>query len=197
MRIVLIHGYNSGPDQNFHPWLANELRERGFEVIAPKIPLEGEVDVLACIDALIKEVGQLDDETILLGHSLGAVLALRYLEAAEAMATPRAVILVGAPYQTKSEKTRNMFLSEFDYEVVMWKTKEFVVVHDKDDKLVPFDHAQKYQKMLQAELVESTGNDHYMDAEYKILLDTVLKKSEPLPEIQPGATLPDAYKSFR
>lgn len=197
MRIILIHGYNSGPDQNFHPWLAKELRDRGFEVIAPQIPLEGEVDPLACIETLVKAVGQLDDETIILGHSLGAVLALRYLEAAEAMATPRAVILVGAPWMTKSEKTRNLFLSEFDYEVVMWKTKEFVVVHDREDKLVPFDHAEKYQKMLQAELVESTGNDHYMEAEYPILLQTVLKKSEPLPEIQPGASLPDEYQSFR
>ena len=45
-------------------------------MIAPKLPLEGEIDVLACIEAIVKEVGQLDEETIILGHSLGAVLAL-------------------------------------------------------------------------------------------------------------------------
>ena len=40
MRVVLIHGYNSGPDQNFHPWLAAQLKDKGFEVIAPKLRLK-------------------------------------------------------------------------------------------------------------------------------------------------------------
>lgn len=193
MRIVLIHGYNSGPDQNFHPWLAEQLRSRGFEVIAPKIPLEGEPEALACIEALVAAVGRLDEKTIILGHSLGGVMALRYLEAAEAASTPRAVILVGTPWQTKSEKTRNLFLSEFDYDVVAWKAKEFVVVHDKQDSMVPFDHAQKYQKMLNADLVETTGDDHFMDAQYPVLLETIIRKSEPLPPIEPGFTLPNRY----
>ncbi|MEK9131134.1 MAG: alpha/beta fold hydrolase [Patescibacteria group bacterium] len=193
MRVVLIHGYNSGPDQNFHPWLAAQLKDKGFEVIAPKLPLEGEPEALVCIDALVKAVGRLDEKTIILGHSLGAVLALRYLEAAEAVSTPRAVILVGAPWQTKSEKVKAIFLSEFDYDVVAWKAKEFVIVHDKEDKLVPFDHAEKYQKMLNAELVETTGCDHFMESEYPILLQTILKKFEPLPPIEPGHSLSNRY----
>lgn len=193
MRIVLIHGYNSGPDQNYNPWLAEQLRAKGFEVIAPKLPLEGEPDAMLCIDALVQAVGRLDDKTIIVGHSLGAVLALRYIEAAEAASIPRAVVLVGAPWQTKSEKIKNLFLSEFDYDVVAWKAKEFVIVHDKEDKLVPFDHALKYQKMLNGELVETTSNDHFMDAQYPILLETIVKKTEPLPPIEPGYTLPNRY----
>ena len=162
-------------------------------MIAPKLPLEGEPEALACIEALVAAVGRLDEKTIILGHSLGGVLALRYLEAAEAASTPRAVILVGSPWQTKAEKIKNLFLSEFDYDVVAWKAKEFVIVHDKEDKLVPFDHAEKYQKMLNAELVATTGCEHFMDAEYPILLETILKKLEPLPPIEPGMTLDNRY----
>ncbi|MEK7665308.1 MAG: alpha/beta fold hydrolase [Patescibacteria group bacterium] len=197
MRIILIHGYNSSPEENFHPWLARELMDRGFEVIAPKLPLDGEVESIACIEALVKAVGRLDENTIILGHSLGGVLALRYLEAAEAVSIPRACILVGAPWQTKSDKTRGLFLSEFDYDVVAWKAREFVIVHDKEDKLVPFDHAEKYARMLQGELVATTGNGHFMEKEYPILTETVLKKSEPPPPMLPGMSLPDAYVGIR
>lgn len=197
MRIVLIHGYNSSPTENFHPWLARELKDRGFEVIAPKLPLEGEVESVACIESLVKAVGRLDEQTIILGHSLGGVLALRYLEAAEAATIPRACILVGSPWQTKSEKIRGLFLSEFDYDVVTWKAREFVIVHDKEDKLVPFDHAEKYARMLQAELIATSGNDHFMEKEYPILLETVVKKSQPRPPIQPGMSLRDAYIGMR
>ncbi len=193
MRVVLIHGYNANPEMNFHPWLIQQLKDKGIEVIAPKIPLEGEPDVLLCIDALVQAVGRLDEKTIILGHSLGGVLALRYLEAAEAVSTPRAVMLIAAPWQTKSETIKNLFLSEFDYDVVAWKAKEFVIVHDKEDTMVPFDHALKYQKMLNAELIETTGNNHYMDAEYPILFETILRKSEPMPPIEPGLTLDNRY----
>ena len=197
MRVVLIHGYNSSPEENFHPWLYRQLKDRGFDVIAPKLPLVGEVEALACIEAVIKAVGRLDENTIILGHSLGGVLALRYLEAAEAASIPRACILVGSPWQTKSEKTRGLFLTEFDYDVVTWKAREFVIVHDKEDKLLPFDHAEKYVRMLQAQLVATVGNDHFMEKEYPILLETVLKASEPLPPMQPGMSLADAYQSIR
>jgi len=197
MRIVIIHGYNSGPDQNFHPWLVKELQNRGHKVLAPKLPREGEPDALVCIETLIKEVGRLDEDTIVLGHSLGGVLALRYLEAAEAISTPRAVILVGSPWQTKSEKTKGLFLTEFDYDVVMWKAKEFVVIHDKDDKLVPFDHAQKYQKMLNAELIATNDLDHFMEAEYPIILETILKKTEAMTPIEPGVGLEDRYQTTK
>ncbi len=197
MRVVLIHGYNSSPEENFHPWLARELKARGFEVIAPKLPLVEEPNVTECIQALALAVGRLDENTIIVGHSLGGVLALRYLEAAEAASIPRATILVGAPYQTKSEKIRGVFLSEFDYDVVAWKAREFLIVHDKEDKLVPFDHAEKYARMLQGELVPTTGDDHFMEKEYPVLLEIILKAAQPLPPMQPGMSLPDAYTGIR
>lgn len=197
MRVVLIHGYNANPEMNFHPWLLKELKDRGVEVIAPKLPLEGEPSPLECVEALIQAVGQLDDQTVIVGHSLGGVVALRYLEAAEAASTPRAVILVGSPWLIKNEKIKSFFLSDFDYDVVMWKAKEFVIVHDKEDKLVPFDHAQKYAKMLGGELVATEGQDHFMEAEYPILLDVILRKLQPFPPIEPGMTLPDVYTETR
>ena len=39
MIIILVHVFNASPDKNFHPWLANELRERGFEVVTQTLPL--------------------------------------------------------------------------------------------------------------------------------------------------------------
>lgn len=193
MRVILIHGYNSSPDENFHPWLADELRSRGFEVLIPRLPLVEEPNVLECIQAVVTAAGRLDDQTIILGHSLGGVLALRYLEVAEAVSTPRAVILVGVPWFIRNEKVKTFFLSEFDFEVVMWKAKEFAVIHSHDDQIVPFDHAQKYAKMLGAELIAADGDDHYIGQRYPILLETVLKKAEALPEITPGQFLADDF----
>lgn len=63
--------------------------------------------------------------------------------------------------------------------------------------LVPFDHAEKYVRMLQAELIATNGNNHFMEKEYPILLETISKKTEPLPPMEPGMTLPDVYVGVR
>ena len=39
MRVILIHGFNANPTMNFHPWLAGALRDKGFEVCVPELPL--------------------------------------------------------------------------------------------------------------------------------------------------------------
>lgn len=196
MRIVLLHGYNANPGMNFHPWLKTELEKLGHEVVQPTLLLSDEPNPIECIKQLEEEVGVVNPETIVLGHSLGGVVALRWLEAAEALGTPRSVILVGAPWRVRSPKIRSFFMTEFDFDTVMWKSQEFTVVHDKQDSAVPFDHAEKYTKVLGAELIATEGNGHYMDEKYPILLETIIKKTEPLPGIAPGKSLEDEYQGF-
>ena len=82
MRVTLIHGFNATPEMNFHPWLASTLRAKGYDVRVPELPLKaGETleaeELMAIMD---EKIGMLTNEDIVLGHSLGGVLALRYLE---------------------------------------------------------------------------------------------------------------------
>ncbi|RMD52287.1 alpha/beta fold hydrolase, partial [Candidatus Parcubacteria bacterium] len=166
MKIILIHGYKANPQSNFFPWLKGELRKMGHEVMMPELPNADNPDPEEWTKFLLDEVGVIDDETIILGHSLGAPAALRFLEAAEAIATPRACILVSPPWMIKNEQFRGFFLSELDFDVLMWKARRFVVIHSKDDDKIPFDHAQKYAKVLQATLVEREGEGHYLGDKY-------------------------------
>jgi hypothetical protein len=40
MRVILVHGFNASPEMNFHPSLAQALREKGFEVVTPRLTLK-------------------------------------------------------------------------------------------------------------------------------------------------------------
>ena len=39
MRVILVHGFNSSPEENFHPWLSRALRDAGFDVVTPTLHL--------------------------------------------------------------------------------------------------------------------------------------------------------------
>ena len=194
MRIILIHGFNANPEMNFHPWLRDELHQAGFDVLAPELPFSGEPELFEWLKAMEEQVGRIEADDIILGHSLGAVMALRYLEAAEMTGTPRALILVAAPWTHKRKEMQSFFMSDFDADVLMWKAKDFIIVHSKDDELVPFDHAKKYRDILRGKLLERKGEDHYMGEKYPILLQLIKKLAESEHEINPGEGLPDDFK---
>lgn len=208
MRIILIHGFNANPTMNFHPWLRDELHAAGFEVVAPELPLKsvvrepGEVidpqavegiDMPALMEVMKKEIGYLKNEDILLGHSLGALAILQYLEAVEMTETPRAVILVGAPWKVSRPELRRLFVDDLDADVLMWKAREFIVIHSSDDKLVPVEHGRKLADQLRARLIETATDDHYMGPRYPILKEIILEIAKTPFDYAPGQSLEDQY----
>ncbi len=212
MRVILIHGFNANPQVNFHPWLRDELHALGFEVVAPELPLkpivreagdgvdpevaEG-IDMPALMEAMKKEIGFLKNEDILLGHSLGALAILQYLEAVEMTETPRAVILVGAPWKVSRPELRRLFVDDLDADVLMWKAREYVVIHSQDDKLVPIEHGRKLADQLRARMIESATDDHYMGTHYPILKETILEIAKTPFDYAPGMSLEDQYKNMK
>ncbi len=193
MRIVLIPGYKATPASNFFPWLHNELRRMGHEVVLvnlpnPEAPLRDEWN-----KALLEQVGAVDDETVIVGHSLGGAAALRFLEAAEAFSTPHALVLVATPWMLNHDDFRGFFMTELDYEVLMWKASKIAIVHAKDDAAIPFDHAEKYAKVLHARLVAPETGGHFQGEEHPVLLETINALiAEPV-IFAPGQTLDDEY----
>lgn len=196
MRIILLHGFNASPDANFHPWLRGELQDKGFEVVSPRLNLQAgqELDLPIVMEDMRRQIGYLKGDDILLGHSLGALLMLQYLEAAEMMEIPRAAILVAAPWKVSRPELRQLFVDELDADVIMWKAREFVVVHSKDDKLVPFEHGKRLAESIRARFVERENDGHYMGAEYPILRDLILEIAGTPVVFAPGANLKNDFE---
>lgn len=199
MRIILVHGFNASPQMNFHSWLADQLRDRGFEVVVPTLSLTTteELNLPLIIEEMKSQVGYLKNDDILLGHSLGAFIIMQYLEAVEMMETPRAIILVAAPWKVLRPEIRRLFLMDLDAEVLMWKAREFVVVHSKDDSLVPFEHGKRLAETLKARLVETDGDGHFMGVSYPVLVETIVEIAGRPFEYAPGKSLTDDFGGIR
>lgn len=195
MRVILVHGFNASPQMNFHPWLGDQLRDRGFEVVAPELPLSTttELNLPEIIEAMKSQVGYLKNDDILLGHSLGAFIILQYLEAVEMTETPRAVVMVAAPWNVSRPELRRLFLVDLDADVLMWKAREYIVIHSKDDSLVPFEHGQRLAKAFRAKFIATETDGHFMDAQYPILVETITEVAGRPFEYAPGQSLDDDY----
>jgi predicted alpha/beta hydrolase family esterase len=131
------------------------------------------------------------------GHSIGATQALRFLEAAEARSTVKGCLLISPPWMIKDDRFRGFFLSVLDFDVLMWKASRFAIIHSKDDDVIPFDHAEKYARVLHARLVEGAeGDKHFQGEKYLVILEEVLKIVDEEIIYEPGMALEDDYSEL-
>lgn len=198
MRVILVHGFNSSPEENFHPWLKKELQDVGFEVVAPKLPLQKdtELNLPFIMEEMKKQVGYIKGDDIFLGHSLGGLIVLQYLEVVEMKETPRAVLLIATPWKVSRPELRRLFMADLDAEVLMWKARDFFVVHSADDALVPVEHGRKLAESLKAKFIQTQTDDHYMGSAYPSLLSLILTIKETPVEYQPGKGLGDDFEKI-
>ena len=76
---VILHGYTGRNDTNFIPWLKAELEQRGARVQAPQLPNTDNPTEVEQVQHVLDNV-VFDENTVLIGHSLGGLVAMRVLE---------------------------------------------------------------------------------------------------------------------
>ena len=76
---VILHGYTGRNDKNFIPWLKHELEQRGAKVQAPQLPNTDNPTEVEQVQYVLDHV-QFDENTVLIGYSLGGLVAMRVLE---------------------------------------------------------------------------------------------------------------------
>lgn len=79
-RVFIVHGWEGNPQEGWFPWLKRELEKRGVQVTVPPMPNAAEPRIETWISHLSKVVGEPDEETYFIGHSIGVQTILRYLE---------------------------------------------------------------------------------------------------------------------
>ena len=158
-RFVLLHGREATPQDNFWPWIKAELESRGYEVQIPTLPNTNEPSDEEQADYAEKHC-TFDENTAIIGHSFGGIVALRLLERGHKV---NRVTLVSAPVSGKflDTKVRASVTAAakkgFDYKKIKKGANGFVVLYDSTDKVVPVSDAQTLSRELGCLLMQGRG----------------------------------------
>lgn len=163
INVVLFHGYAEIPEMYWLPWVHKRLEDEGYQVWAPTLPDPLKPDLKKWIKATAAQAKKWDENTIVIGHSMGGVLALRLLETVVKRRV-RAVILVSAPFAStlKFDWFMTFFGRPIDWAVTKTRAKSFVAIQSDNDPIVPADHAIRYQERLGARLVTTKSDGHFL-----------------------------------
>ena len=79
-KIILIHCWGGKPNYCWYPKAKEELEKEGFQITIPQMPNSDYPEYSEWLKTIQKVAGEVDENTYLIGHSLGCITILRYLE---------------------------------------------------------------------------------------------------------------------
>jgi predicted alpha/beta hydrolase family esterase len=154
------------------PWVKSALEKRGFEVHVPQMPNTDNPIIESWVKHLAKEVGEIDENSIFIGHSIGCQAILRYLENLPGGKKCKRVILI-APWTSlmnlkEEEKpiAKPWIETPIDFEKVKTKAEKFIAVFSDDDPVVPYEENIKvFKEKLGVETITKHKMGHFTEDE--------------------------------
>lgn len=181
--VFIIHGAYGYPEENWFPWLKDELEKLGCNVVVPKFPTPENQTLDNWIDVLERYRNRINQKTIMIGHSLGVPFILRILEQwdTKVQATFLIAGLVRLINDPKFDRINETFLdSAFNYDIILRKCRKFHVIHSEDDPIVPFKQGEVIAQNLKTELITMKNAGHFNTAagfeRFDFLLERIKKE---------------------
>ncbi len=163
MRFLILHGTNGSPEQNWFMWLKGALIGKGHTVWLPQLPHAEKPDPKIYTKFLLSNKDFIyDKETIIVGHSSGAVESLHLLQYLPANSVIRAAILVSAFRDDLGwESLSNLFKEPFDFSKIKQQCPSFTFIHSDDDPYCPMEGAEYLKEQTAGDLITFEGQGHF------------------------------------
>jgi predicted alpha/beta hydrolase family esterase len=172
-KVILIHG-NGGSNSNdcWLPYVEHELSSAGLEVINRSFPdpIKARAEFWL---PFITELGA-DSNTVIIGHSSGAVAAMRYAETHQILGS----VLVGACHTDlgdADERASGYYVTPWDWTAIKASQSFILQYASPDDPYIPITEARFIQKQLGSKYFELPGRGHFQDRDFPELPKAVLK----------------------
>lgn len=180
--ILLIHGAYGNPNENWMPWLKEELEKFGYEVIVPTFPTPENQNLENWLDVVTPYLTKLNSESVLVGHSIGAVLLLSILEKLNSP-IQTTVFVSGFLHDLGNadfDKINGSFYDkDFDWRRIKENTQNIAVFHGDNDPYVPLKESKCLAKRLRTETKVIMGGGHLNESagfrEFPELLEKIIK----------------------
>jgi pimeloyl-ACP methyl ester carboxylesterase len=175
-QILFIQGGGAGAHDEWDGKLVGSLRRElggGHEVRYPRMPGEGDPGYARWSAAIRREMADLDDGAVVVGHSVGATILVNAL-AEQPPAGLGAIVLIAAPFVGAGGWTSDEFESASDLGASLLPGVRVHVFHGLQDDIAPPSHADLYGLAIpQARVCKLPGRDHQLNDDLSEVAEAV------------------------
>lgn len=177
MRAMIVPGnQNATLSQEWYPWVKRELEKLGITTIAKNMPDAELARKQYWLPFIEQQLGG-DKKPILIGHSSGAVAALRYLEDH----TLEGAALIGACHTDlgdETEKASGYYDDEWQWNKIKQHCAWIVQFASQDDPYISVAEARFIHEQLDSEYHEYTDRGHFWGdiKEFPEIIEAIKRK---------------------
>ena len=166
-QILFIQGGGAGTHDEWDDKLVDSLRRglgEGYEVQYPRMPDEGDPSYARWSVAIRREMANLDDGAVVVGHSVGAAILINALAQQPPEQELGAIVLIAAPFVGEGGWPSDEFERAGDLGARLPEGVRVQVFHGLQDETVPLSHADLYAQVIpQAQVHRLPGRDHQLN----------------------------------
>jgi predicted alpha/beta hydrolase family esterase len=178
-RVFLIHGWGGYPEEAWRPWLKERLEQNGFQVAVPAFPNTDNPNRKEWVAYLHKVIGIPDEHCYFVGHSLGAITIIRYLESLQEGERVGGVVFVAGfdeDLGIKELRDSTFFATPIAWEKVRNRIKGCTAIFSDNDPYVSLRFGEVFKEKLNAEIVELHNMHHFSGDDGVMELPIALEK---------------------
>ncbi len=161
-KAIIVHCWEGYPEYCWYPHTKKSLEQLGFKVLVPQFPDTKEPKLQKWLPFLHDKITEPNNELFLIGHSVGCVTILKYLESLPERTKVGGVILVaGFTKNIGYEELKSFFKTDLDFKKIKSHCDNFVAIHSTNDKYVDLKFADVFKKELNAMVIIKENMGHF------------------------------------
>lgn len=146
----------------------------GYDVRYPRMPDEDDPTYAKWKPAIAREVAALDEDAILIGHSIGGTMLVHALAEQPPERRLAAIILISTPYVGEGGWPSDEMEAKADLGGRLPEGVPVYLFHGSNDETAPPAHADLYAKAIpQAQVHRLRDRDHQLDNDLKEVAEAV------------------------
>ncbi|MBI5465713.1 MAG: leucine--tRNA ligase [Candidatus Kerfeldbacteria bacterium] len=171
---LILHGTGADSKKNWYQWLKTELEQRGYQVFVPDLPDSQMPDLDTWLKALEPYASSINENSIIIGHSLGGPTAIQFVQRLErsvgalVLVAPTCVGMDWTPINAShsSEQAnciRAITEAATDWRSVSKKIKHIVGLFSSNDPYIPVATGDLYERNLSGSYIVCENRGHFSE----------------------------------
>lgn len=181
-QVIVVHGYTASPEENWYPWIQQKAKEEKVSLKVLRLDPSTKPRLETWQRQMQQQIEGLDENSIVIAHSLGTVAALHYLSEKLQQQKIKQLVLV-AGFNGRLGRLEEVYpfidAARIDFDLLKQQIEERVVIYSEGDDRVAPKFSLEQAKSLDAKVIQAEHFGHFIDSQGCTELPEVWQVMEP------------------
>ena len=164
-KVFIVHGYNASPSDHWFPWLKQQIESLGHQCDILHLADSAHPQYDAWKHNLVQQIQPINDDVIIIAHSLGCISSLGFLsEALHGRKHFALFLIAGFKQRLPVFPELNLFIDQahIDDAHLRLSISHRILFFSNNDPFVPAPFSIQLARLLNAQMIEVKDAGHFM-----------------------------------